>query len=102
MTSETHRFVIQNQNGKSILIGTEEEYKVIRGHIQDDEIIEASQADKLYVQLCECPHCKNRQIYYLEDLVSGRIGEIDSHCYGCEGEVEWKILVTMQMMEVSN
>ena len=99
MSTQQKPFLVKSEEGVVILLGSPAENKLVYDNSVNDETVEACQASKSYIQLCECPHCKGWQIYYLRDLISEEIGDSDSHCYGCGGEVDWKILATVQMVE---
>ena len=93
---------MSQKNDIVALLGSAEENKLVHENTDDDELIAACQADKSYVQVCECPECENIQSYYFGSLTSVEIGEGDSYCYGCEEDVGWEILATVQMAEVGN
>ena len=102
MLTSQKPFLAKSEDGVVILLGSPEENKLVYDNSAEDETVEACQAGKSYIQLCECPNCKNWHVYYLRDLTSEQIGDSDSHCYGCEGEVVWKIVATVQMVEADN
>ena len=99
MSAQQKPFFVKSEEGVAILLESPEENQLVYDMLENDDIVEACQAGKSYIQLCECPNCKNWQVYYLADLISSDMDDDDSHCFMCESEVDWKIIATVQMVE---